>query len=212
MSEPDPAAPRVPVRRLNEHDAGQLGAMLARAFAADPTSEWLFPRAASRTERLRRWYRLTASILLVTGEGWGTDDLSSAALWLEMGTGRGGAATGRVGQLLRWNLEAAALVGPRLLSAALTTARVHRLHPSGPGWYLAVLGTDPDRQGRGLASAALAPVLERCDRDGLQAYLDTATGADVHFYERRGFEVVGELSPARAPHFWVMRRPPASGR
>lgn len=185
--------------------------MLAAAFAADPTSEWLFPRASSRADKLRRWYRLTARLVLATGEGWGPDDLSSAALWLAVGGGREAAPAGQVGQLLRWNLESAALIGPRLLSAALTTARVHRLHPGGPAWYLAVLGTDPARQGRGLASAALAPVLERCDRQGLQAYLDTATGADVHFYERRGFRVVGELSPVRAPHFWVMRRAPLAG-
>lgn len=186
--------------------------MLARAFAGDPTSAWLFPGASTRAGRLLRWYRLTARVLIATGEGWGTDDLSSAAFWLSMGAGPGAPASGRIGKLLRWNLEAAALMGRRLPAAAWTTARVHRLHPQGPGWYLAVLGTDPARQRQGLASAALAPVLERCDRLGIQAYLDTATGSDVHFYEGRGFRVVGELSPARAPHFWVMRRAPRAER
>lgn len=212
MNEPSAPSSRVGVRRLDQSDADRIGEMLARAFAADPTSAWLFPQAASRAAKLSRWYRLTARILLATGEGWGTEDLSSAALWLSMGAGATGGAHGRAGDLLRWNLRAVALMGRRLPSAAWTTARVHQLHPRGPAWYLAVLGTEPARQGQGLGSAVLAPVLERCDRTGVQAYLDTVTRSDVRFYEGRGFRVVAELSPARAPHFWVMRRPPLPER
>ncbi len=206
MAEAAPAHGGIPVRRLGEADAGALGAMLARAFADDPTSSWLFPRSASRAQSLLRWYDLNARILLATGECWGTEDLSSAALWLSTGAER--PRPSHLGRLLRCHLAAAAMLGTRLPSAAVIQARVHRLHPREPGWYLAVLATEPGRQGQGLGSAVLAPVLERCDRLGLQAHLDTVTERDVRFYQRRGFRVIGELSPARAPRFWVMMRPP----
>ena len=45
--------------------------------------------------------------------------------------------------------------------------------PVEASWYLGVLATDPDRQRQGLASAAIAPVLERADHDRVTTYLET---------------------------------------
>ncbi len=182
--------------------------MLARAFAEDPTSAWLFPRETDRARALQRWYVLNAKILIATGEAWGTADLSSAALWLPMGLPSRGSRRS-FGRVLAWNLRTVLMLRARVLSAAATTVRMQRLHPKGPGWYLAILGTEPGRQGEGLASRAMAPALSRCDRLGLPAYLDTATERDVSFYRARGFVVVGEVDLRPAPHFWVMTRPPS---
>jgi len=201
-----PTPDQVPVRRLTLEDAAPVGRMLARAFAEDPTTAWLFPRAAGRDQALERWYVLNTKILIASGEGWGTADLSSAALWLPMGLPSQGALR-PLGRLLAWNLATAAMLRTRVFSAAATTLRMQRLHPKGPGWYLAILGTEPVRQGRGMASAVLAPILRRCDRLGLPAYLDTATAGDVAFYRGRGFLVVGEVDLPHSPHFWVMSRP-----
>ncbi len=185
--------------------------MLARAFADDPTSAWLFPRVEGRARALEEWYRINSQILLATGEGWGTEKLESAALWLPVGLPLAPGAPHKLGRLLLWNLLTVWKLGSRVRQAAITTARLHRLHPPGPAWYLAILGTEPRLQGIGLGSAVLRPVLERCDRMGVQSYLDTATYRDVHFYAGHGFEVVSELDPVRGPHFWVMRRQPIVG-
>ena len=198
----------VPVRPLTLQDAASVGSMLARAFAEDPTSAWLFPRETDRARALQRWYVLNAKILIATGEAWGTADLSSAALWLPMGLPSRGSRR-PFGRVLAWNLRTVLMLRARVLSAAATTVRMQRLHPKGPGWYLAILGTEPGRQGEGLASRAMAPALSRCDRLGLPAYLDTATERDVSFYRARGFVVVGEVDLRPAPHFWVMTRPPS---
>ena len=195
-----------PVRRLTLQDAPAVGRMLARAFAQDPTSAWLFPHGAGRVSALERWYVLNAKILLATGEGWGTADLSSAALWLPVGLPYRGSIR-PLGRLLAWNLMTVVMLRTRVLSAATTTVRMQRMHPKGPGWYLAILGTEPERQGKGLASAVMAPILGRCDSLGLPAYLDTATERDVSFYRGRGFLVVGEVQLRHSPHFWVMTRP-----
>ena len=49
-------------------------------------------------------------------------------------------------------------------------------HPKGPEhWYLQYLGVEPRRQGKGLGGALLAPVLERCDGEGVPAHLETST-------------------------------------
>ena len=55
----------------------------------------------------------------------------------------------------------------------------------------------------------LQPVLARCDRDGLPAYLETTKARNVGFYERRGFTVVGEANiPLGGPPMWFMLREP----
>ena len=81
--------------------------------------------------------------------------------------------------------------------------------PAALHFYLQGLGTDPDRQGEGLGSAVMQPVLERCDADGLPAYLESTKERNVGFYEQHGFEVVGkEQIASDGPMLWLMWREP----
>lgn len=86
------------------------------------------------------------------------------------------------------------------------TAEAH--HPDEPHWYLATLGTDPSAQGRGIGSALLADVLERCDREATPAYLETETEANVAFYAPRLRREVGGRRPQGwAAHVVPLARP-----
>ena len=86
-------------------------------------------------------------------------------------------------------------------------AEMSEVHPSEPHWYLEGLGTHPDWQRRGLASAVLDPVLEQCDADRLPAYLETQRETNVPFYRRHGFEVIGTKQlPDGGPNMWLMWR------
>ena len=79
-----------------------------------------------------------------------------------------------------------------------------------PHWYLAIVAVAPAEQGKGLGAKVLAPMLERCDAEGLPAALDTSAPGNVGFYERLGFVVHGEADvPGGGPHLWFMRRDPA---
>src|SRR5213078_4575676 len=64
------------------------------------------------------------------------------------------------------------------------------------------LGTDPPRQGEGIGSALLAPVLELCDRDHVPAYLESSKEQNVAFYSRHGFRVTDELHLPKGPPVW----------
>lgn len=86
---------------------------------------------------------------------------------------------------------------------------VERRHPPKPPHrYLATLGTEPDAQGRGLGTAALAPVLEECDRDGVGAYLESSKESNIDYYVRFGFRVTEEMKLPRGPSLWPMWRDP----
>jgi GNAT superfamily N-acetyltransferase len=65
---------------------------------------------------------------------------------------------------------------------------------------------DQERQGRGLGSELLAPVLRRCDREGVPAYLEASSVQSKRLYERHGFEARGVLAPAGGPTLWPMWR------
>ena len=95
----------------------------------------------------------------------------------------------------------------------ITTLRllnlVEAMHPHEPHWYLASLGTAVGRQGTGVGSALMRPVLEHCDAEGMPCYLESSKERNVPFYRRHGFEVVQEAPlPGDGPPIWTMWREP----
>ena len=199
--------PGPPVRRATAADVPALAGTLARAFRDDPVFRWLFPLGHSRVARNTTFFELELrDVHLRHNEVWTAGDGASAALWDPPGRWKVPLTT-----LARTAPSLVRLLGARTPIALLGLSRVEARHPPAPHWYLAILGTDPDQQGRGMASAALAPVLARCDVEGTLAYLETATPENVPFYERHGFTVIGETTMPRGPHLWLMTRQPRRG-
>jgi ribosomal protein S18 acetylase RimI-like enzyme len=179
--------------------------MLARAFHDDPVAEWACPPDGLRPRMLERFQGTRVRQLLGYEEVWTTADLACAALWAPPGhwktTVREDLAIMRCMAHPRlW--PRSPLVGSGMLS-------LEARHPSGPPhYYLAVLGTDPAHQGQGLGSALLAPVLERCDADGVGAFLESSKERNIDFYARHGFRVTDEVRLPRGPKMWQMWRDP----
>jgi GNAT superfamily N-acetyltransferase len=195
------------VRRATAADVPAIARSLARAFRDDPVFRWLFPLGHSRVARNEAFFALELRrVHLRHNEVWTAGDGAAAALWDPPGTWKVPLPT-----LLRSGPELLRLLGARTPIGLLGLSRVESRHPTVPHWYLAILGTAPDHQGRGLASAALAPVLARCDAEGTAAYLETATPENVPFYERHGFAVTGEVTLPRGPYLWLMTRQPRRG-
>jgi GNAT superfamily N-acetyltransferase len=181
-----------------------LSGSLARAFRDDPVHRWLFPDPVTRVARNAVYFTLVLGhVHLRHDEVWTAHGGAAGALWDPPGRWRVPVTT-----VLRTAPALVRLLGGRLPVALAGLRRVEARHPRVPHWYLAVLGTDPSAQGRGLATAALAPVLERCDAEGLPAYLETATPENVAFYEARGFTVTGRTTLPRGPELWLMTRSP----
>jgi ribosomal protein S18 acetylase RimI-like enzyme len=191
------------VRLAAVGDVPALAAMLARAFADDPIARWSCPRGDLRPDVLERFHGARARQLVRDGEVWMSADGRSAALWADPGHWK---------TSVRDDLELAASVrDPRLWRRAplvgygLLGLEGHH-PPQPPHWYLAVLGTDPVAQGRGLGSAVLAPVLEGCDRDGIDADLVSSKQRNIGYYARFGFRVTREVRLPRGPRAWLMWR------
>ena len=86
--------------------------------------------------------------------------------------------------------------------------QMEKVHPREPHWYLAILGTDPPEQGKGVGGSLMTPVLERCDRAGLGAYLESSKPENLPYYERFGFRVTGQFDMPKGPPMWPMWREP----
>jgi ribosomal protein S18 acetylase RimI-like enzyme len=199
-----PAAPP-PARRATAADVPALTRTLARAFADDPVARWACPPAAARPGVLERFYEVRLAQMLREDEVWTDPGREAAALW---------APPDRWRTTLRDDLALMrGFARPRLLRRLPLVLHgllgVERRHPqTPPHWYLTILGTEPEAQGRGLASAVLAPALARCDEDGVGAYLESSKEQNIPFYARHGFRVTRELRLPRGPRLWQMWRDP----
>jgi GNAT superfamily N-acetyltransferase len=205
MSEPAPSGlKRVPVRRIAAEDGPRVVDALARAFHDDPVMEWLYPDGSRRVDQSRRFFEIRLRQLLPDGEVYTTPDLEGGALWAVPGKWRI-----RPFEVLRLLLAMAPALGRRGPRALRGLERVEARHPTEPEhYYLAVLGTQPESQGRGVGSALMGPVLEDCDENGIAAYLESSKERNVAFYSRHGFRVTEEIRMPKGPLVWGMWRDP----
>jgi GNAT superfamily N-acetyltransferase len=195
------------VRKATAGDAPLLAAALARAFYDDPPTCWVLRDDSRRLAQLERSFALSLRrIFLAHDECYTNEGIGGGAMWAPPGRWH-------LGVLLQLRLIPALLAingraVPRLLQA-LNAADSN--HPKTPHYYLAFLGVEPRLQGKGIGSALLRQVLDRCDRERTPAYLEASTPRNRTLYERHGFEVTQEFLLGKgSPPLWRMWRAPSS--
>jgi len=193
-------------RRVASADVPALANTLAQAFAGNPGMSWTFRDPSTRPRKLEKGFAdYMRHIWLPRGECWTTTRLDGAALWLPPGEWE-------VPMSVQLRLAPKVLANARAETVRLMRylALVESKHPHEPHWYLAILGVGPAGQGRGFGSHLMQPMLERCDSEGVPAYLETDTERNVQLYERHGFRVTEEFPlPGGGPPVWLMWRAPA---
>ncbi len=181
-------------------DVPRLKAVMAEAFIEDPIIAWLMPDDTKRRTRLRRFFAIELRYLaLARGRVWTTGDLSGTALTTPPGAWR---------VPLRATLLEGTAFGAHLSRAARLGAAMERRHLREPHYYVRDVGVLPDMQGKGLGRALIRPTLDRCDREGLPAYLEASSERSAALYERLGFQLTDELRVADSPPLRLMVRPP----
>ena len=193
----------VSVRPAEPADFEPLAEVLARAFYDDPVTAWFYPDAARRLRHGRRFFAIRLRQLAGHGLIFTDEDRTGAALW---------APPGRWREDFRQSLRMLPMLPvllPHIVRSTQAVREIERRHPVAPHFYLSVVGIDPDKQGGGVGSALLAPMLHRCDETGTAAYLESSKESNLSFYTRHGFVVRECIElPEAGPPLWLMWREP----
>jgi ribosomal protein S18 acetylase RimI-like enzyme len=194
-------APQHRIGRAGPDDASRIAASLAVAFYDDPVFRWFSPDDHRRGGMLPRFFAVFAEAYLSHGETYTDGGAAGAALWAAPSTDPLSAEPVYAERLE----EIAGIDAPRLFEIVeLLEANA----PQHPHYHLQFLGVRPEQQGAGLGAALMAPMLERCDRDGVPAYLEATSDRNRALYERHGFRARGDIGVPDGPALWRMWREP----
>jgi GNAT superfamily N-acetyltransferase len=193
------------VRKVTYDDVPQLAVALGRAFDSDPPMRWFLRDDDRRIELARQMFDVMLRTVHVARDAcYTTDDVIGGALWVPPGRWRLGLL-----QQLKLLPGMIRVFGRDLPRAQRGLTVMDSGHPRRPHWYLDSLGVEPEWQGRGIGSALMRPVLERCDSEQVPAYLNAGSPRSRDLYMRHGFKVTEEFRlPERGPPLWRMWRDP----
>ena len=206
IDSPDEEGPEV--RRAEQRDVPRIAATLTIALADSRWTRWALPDDG-RMQRLTRLNELDAGHRGVgTGTTWVTDDVTAVAVW-EPPPGAEGTTPLPADVQAALANELPYLSADRFGAVRDTAALVAQARPAEPHWWLRHLGVRPTSRRRGLGAAVLAPVLVRCDTDGVPAAAAVFSWANVRFLRGFGFEVgwTGHTADDELP-LWVLVRQP----
>ncbi|MFI7321163.1 GNAT family N-acetyltransferase [Streptomyces venezuelae] len=203
----------VAIRRAGAADREDVIRLLDAALVHDPVSSWVFPEEEHRLRTHRALMGAFLDIALDEGYVDITEDGAAVALWWSVPAGPHGDDGGAI------EAEAEREDGPALLRRAVDPGNervevigrlTEAIHPTDrPHEYLHLIAVHPGRQGEGLGTALVTSVLDRCDRDGLHAYLEASNARSRDLYARLGFTFMGTtLDLPDGPPMWPMWREP----
>lgn len=190
----------VKIEVVSPGDAAGVIDTLVLAFARDPLTRWCFPHASQHRAGFEAFVSAFGGAAFERGSAFATQGLEGVALWLPPGAQPDEPAV--LACFERWAPPERMQVGLEIMEQMGTH------HPDEPHWYLPLIGVDPPHQGKGLGAALLRCALERVDREGRLAYLESTTPANIPLYERHGFEVMATIQIGAAPPVFPMLREP----
>lgn len=194
------------MRKVTVPEIPAMARTLASAFADDPIMSLLF-NGPVPVPRTTRFFETMGRVQLHHGHTYITGGDEAAAIWAPPG---------------KWKLPVKDIVTStpaflrvfrgRLPASLKILSVLEKNHPSEPHYYLEFIGTDPTHQGKGFGSELMRPMIERCDTEGVGAYLESSKESNLAFYGRFGFEttkVIHHKNPAGDPvPQWLMWRNP----
>ncbi len=166
-------------------DVPEVAETLSMAFFDDPIFSWWVPDDGRRKEILPAFFGLTAEAYLPGEEIYRDGDGVAAAVWVPPGLESSEEEEAQFGAAISEQSGEYAEVAFEILGA------MEAVHPADPHLYLPFIGIRPAFQGRGLGSALLRVVLDRCDAERIPAYLEATCEDNKRLYERHGFAVSG---------------------
>jgi len=190
----------IDVHPATEADQQAVIDVITLAFSSDPMARWALPDPVTYLAVMPDLARAFGGNGFAHGTAHLVEGGLAAAMWLPPGV----------------DPDADRLIGlsqkhvpqDRLGDMMQVFEKMGAFHPPEPCWYLPLIGVDPTCQGRGYGSALLRYATDRCDRDGVAAYLESSNPRNIPLYQRHGFEIIGSIQVGTSPTLVPMLRQP----
>jgi GNAT superfamily N-acetyltransferase len=205
----------VAIRRARAEDRDAVAKVLDEAFQQDPVSSWVFPDPEDRRRTHGRLMGAFLDSALAEGYVDMAEDGTAVALWLSVPAHEDGDAAAP-GDTAHGDgggdgpAEFRELVDPANERVEQIARLLDASHPKGAAHeYLMLIAVSEEVRSQGMGTALIGPVLERCDREGVAAYLEASSMRSRALYERLGFVFTGRtVDLPDGPHMWPMWREP----
>ena len=173
---------------------------IVAAFLTDPPARFAWPSVHDYLLAMPVATREFAGCSFQHGTAYVSEDFCGAALWLPPGVQPNGQSLEKVFH---------DTAKPEHMDDLLATfAKMEQSHPREPHWYLPQIGVEPNAQGQGIGAALMRHALARCDQERSLAYLEASKAENIPFYQRHGFDVIGEVQVGSGPPVTPMLRQP----
>lgn len=202
---------QIDIKTMQKSDLAAAGSLLGRAFASQPSSLAIYPGENESVIAGRMRIVFGAMLEYLPGEAYVAK--------------HDGRIVG-VMRMVAWphcQMSARDKIKmlPRLMRSGGGLGAVKRslefrgtwtkADPQEPHWHLDPLGVLPEMQGQGVGGQLMQHYCRLVDRTGMPAYHETDKPKNVAFYERFGFQVIGEET-ILGFHNWYMWRPAAGAQ
>lgn len=196
------------VRSATSTDRAKLADSLASAFSKDPLFTWMAGAGPNKSlePKMRLIFATFLKFDLQRSDHlvFTDEDGLGAAIWKHPNKWK--MPTGDMLRAFPAMLQAFGTKAPRMIGAI---SAIEKVHPKEEHYYLEVLGTKQDMQSKGVGSSVIRHMLDRCDAEGLPAYLESSNPQNMPFYARHGFEATEEIVVGKgAPTVTAMWRAP----
>jgi ribosomal protein S18 acetylase RimI-like enzyme len=179
------------VRIATADDEASVVSVIAIAFSADPMVRWTFPDPATFMRVMPDFVRSFGGPAFEHESAYVLQEYAGAALWLPAGAEPD---SERLVALIESHGSGEAAKHGKAIFEQMS-----RFHPKEPCWYLPLIGVDPIKQGRGLGALLMRAALERFDREGVPAYLESSNPRNISLYRRLGFVEQGVIRAGTSP-------------
>ena len=196
-------------RPLTLADVEEAAQVIAQAFQHDPLITFMLPFKSTRIGTVVKFFRPYGEINIKNGRGYGVGQpLQGVAYWEFPAQASMSVSIRSLGKFLPLLFTAYPIGVFRARAVLEKTDALHAKYANEPHYYLDNLGVLPSAQGKGYSSKLLRPILEQADAQGIMAYTDTVSPANVPFYEHFGFQCVEESAiPGPGITVFALRRP-----
>ena len=192
--------PSIEIRSATSDEIPRAVAAIVAAFLTDPPARFAWPSPHDYLVAMPVATGEFAGSSFQHGTAYVSADFCGAALWLPPGVEPNGRALEKVFRDTARPEHMDDLLG--------TFEKMEQSHPREAHWYLPQIGVEPNAQGKGIGAALMRHALGRCDQEQSLAYLEASKPQNIPFYQRHGFEVIGEIQVGSAPLVTPMLRKP----